>query len=308
MITRRESLKLLGAATGLGMLPLNSCSGESRNQGAHFSYCLNTSTIRGQNLGLVKTIEVAAEAGYDSLELWVRDIRAYLNQGNTLPELRNIMQSNSLVVENAIAFPTWMVDDPEQRERAFIEMEKDMDLLAMLECNRIAAPPAGVREEVNCLVVGERYRRLIDLGRKTGVMPHLEFWGGSRSLYNMGQSLYIAAAADDPDVHILPDVYHLFRGGSGFNSLKFLSGNLVEIFHMNDYPGDIPREEQNDSHRVYPGDGVSPMEDIILSLDQMGGTKILSLELFNPEYWTHDAYEVASTGLQRMKNLVNSVL
>ena len=36
----------------------------------------------------------------------------------------------------------------------------------------------------------------------------------------------------------------------------------------------------------------------------MGGQKVLSLELFNENYWIEDALEVAKTGLQKMKKLV----
>ena len=36
-----------------------------------FLFCLNLSTIRGQKLGLVKEIEVAAEAGYQAIEPWI---------------------------------------------------------------------------------------------------------------------------------------------------------------------------------------------------------------------------------------------
>jgi sugar phosphate isomerase/epimerase len=46
----------------------------------------------------------------------------------------------------------------------------------------------------------------------------------------------VAAAANDPDVKILGDVYHMFKGGSGFNGLKMIRGNILEMMHMNDFP------------------------------------------------------------------------
>ena len=97
-------------------------------------------------------------------------------------------------------------------------------------------------------------------------MPQLEFWGASPVLWHMGQVLMIAAVTNDPDVKILPDVYHMFRGGSGFDTLKMLKGNMVDIFHMNDYLPNIPREEQSDADRVYPGVGAAPMKQILTDL------------------------------------------
>ena len=148
---------------------------------------------------------------------------------------------------------------------------------------------------------------LVDLGRLTGVMPQLEFWGSSSVLWHLGQVLLIAAAADDPDVKILPDVYHMFRGGSGFNALKMLDGNLIEIFHMNDYPSSKSREQQDDADRIFPGDGAAPMNQILTDLKNMGGEKILSLELFNRAYWEEDPLLVARNGLAKMKSLVMEI-
>ena len=39
----------------------------------------------------------------------------------------------------------------------------------------------------------------------------------------------------------------------------------------------------------------------------MGGTKVLSLELFNPEYWKSDLLTIAKTGLEKMKKVVATV-
>ncbi|MFO0885619.1 MAG: hypothetical protein U0894_15780 [Pirellulales bacterium] len=41
------------------------------------------------------------------------------------------------------------------------------------------------------------------------------------------------------------------------DSLRMISGNVVEVFHMNDYPAEPSRTEINDAARVYPGDGVA---------------------------------------------------
>jgi len=57
--------------------------------------CLNTATIRGQKLGLVKEIEVAAKAGYQAIEPWVASIEAYQKEGGSLPDLkRRIAEHN----------------------------------------------------------------------------------------------------------------------------------------------------------------------------------------------------------------------
>jgi len=305
MMNRRDALKTLGLSAGFAMMPALSFS-ESKKPTAKFKFCLNTSTIRGQNPGLQKSIEIAAKAGFDSVELWVQEVKDFKNQQGSLKSLKKLLDDSHIIVEDAIGFAPWMVEDETQRKAGFAQMKEEMELIAELGCTRIAAPSSGVKADVSLDLykVGERYKQLLDLGGQTGVTPQLEFWGSSPVFYHFGQALMAAATANDSRVKILPDVYHLFRGGSGFDCLKMVSGNLIDVIHVNDFVSGIPREEQKDKDRVYPGDGVAPYKQIITDLANMGGTKVLSLELFNPDYWKNDALSVAKTGLEKMKKVV----
>ena len=309
MLNRRELLKLSGTGVMATFIPAFYTRATAASKGP-FRFCLNTSTISGQKPGLLKSIDIAAKAGYDGVELWVNDIKEYLSQGNSLQSLNAFIKSRGLVVEDAISFTEWMVDDDAKRKAALAELEEEMKMMAALGCHRIAAPPAGVEKSnpINFQTAGARYREILVMGKKYNVMPLLEFWGASGTLYNFGQALAIAAAADDADARILPDVYHLFRGGSGFNCLKLVNGKVIDIIHMNDYPVSKPVQEQRDSDRIYPGDGAAPLKQILQDLMRMGGTKVLSLELFNETYWKEDALLVAKTGLQKMKRLADEVI
>ena len=301
-ISRREALMGISVAGVAALLPGTTVAKEYKHHSA-FRYCLNTSTISGQKPGIVKYVEIAGEAGYDGIEVWMRDLKQYVDEGNSLESLRKLIEDNKLKVENAIGFAPWLVPGDEGMQQGFKLMKEEMMMLKEIGGTRIAAAPAGLNADVplDLIKAGERYHQLLDLGRETGVMPQLEFWGSSPVLYQMGQVLMIAANANDPDARILPDVYHLFRGGSGFECLKMLNGNFVEIFHMNDFPGSKPREEQTDADRVYPGDGVAPLKQILTDLKGDGGTTVLSLELFNRDYWEQDPLAVAQTGIKKMK-------
>jgi 2-keto-myo-inositol isomerase len=307
---RRESLQMMAAAAAVMMMPKLGCSpakdpDDASSSQTDFRFCLNTSTIQGQQLGLKQQIELAARAGYDGLELWVRDVQAFLEEGNSPGSLHQFIRDNGLEVYNAIGFAPWLSDQEEVSEAGFAQMREEMNLMAGIGCTRIAAAAAGRFDQpvLDLFRAGEKYRQLIGLGRETGVMPQLEFWGASKVLFHIGQALMIAAVANDPDVRIMPDIYHMFRGQSGFDSLKMLNGKLIEVFHINDYPGNIPREEQTDADRVFPGDGAAPMAEIVSDLKAMCGLKILSLELFNRTYWEQDAEVVAISGLNKMREL-----
>lgn len=300
MTTRRNLLKSL-ALLPLAATAQPSLAMESPKEATRFKFSLNTSTIRGQKLSLPQIIELAARSGYDGFEPWMMEIEGYLKEGKTLASLKKLASDAGLEFFDCIGFPTWMAQDEEKSKTGFTQMEKEMGILAELGCTRVAAPAIGTEAPLDLLKAGERYKKLLELGRKTGVMPQLEFWGAFPSFFHLGQAMAVAAAADDKDAKILADVYHLFRGGSGFEGMKMLDGHAIDIFHMNDFPGDIPRTEQQDKDRVMPGDGAAPMQELADTLKSKGGQIILSLELFNPTYYAMDAEVVIKEGLGKMK-------
>ena len=311
MISRRKAIKNLGIFSGSTLLfPQQSIGSPVSANNNNFSYCLNTSTISGQKIGFLKEFEITASAGYDGIEVWIRDIQKYMEEGGNLKDLKKYIDDLGIRVENAIGFAQWIVDDNNKRNAGIEQLKREMDLLAQIGCKRIAAPPAGATSKpiLDLFDVANRYRTILEIGDKTGVTPQLEIWGSSANLYHISQAVFVTTAANHPKACILPDVYHMFRGGSGYQSLKQIAGNAIEMFHFNDFVADIPREQQKDSDRVYPGDGAAPFKQIVTDLYNAGGTKILSLELFNQNYWEKDAFEVAKTGLQKRKMVVSEAL
>ena len=271
-----------------------------------FRFCLNSGTIRGQKLGVMGELETAAQAGYDSIEPWVRDLVELEEQGGRVEEFRKRMEDLGLTMESAIAFPRWIVEDNTERSKGMEEAKIAMDVVARAGGVRLACPPAGATEGpvLDLLVVAERYRDLLELGDRMEVVPQLEVWGFSRNLYRLGQAMCVAVEAGHPKSCILPDIYHLYRGGSRFEGLRLLSSKSIHVFHVNDYPAEPAREELTDAHRVFPGDGVAPINDILDGLRGPESTVVLSLELFNQAYWQQDALDVARKGLSKMKACV----
>lgn len=265
-------------------------------------FCLNTSTIHGEVIPIVEQVAIAKKAGYDSVEVWLRDVDKFTQSGGTLAELRKRIEDAGLTLESAIAFANWIVDDETKRVKGLEQAKREMETVVALGGKRIAAPPAGGTNlpVLNLDSVAERYRALLELGATMGCVPQLEVWGFSKNLYRLSEVLYVAAATMHSDACILPDIYHLYKGGSDFNDLPFLSGRKIHVFHMNDYPN-IPRDKIADADRVYPGDGIAPVNNILKTVIESGFRGVLSLELFNRSYWAQDPNLVASTGLQKMK-------
>lgn len=276
------------------------------NETHEFGYCLNTSTIRECGLDLLQEIEVAAQVGYQGIELWVSEIEAYLQGGGTLIELGHLLKRRGLEVPNLIAFFQWAHPDEGARARALEEARGVAAMARELACPCVAAPPSGIsdRTDIPLSHIAECYRDLLELGREVGVKPLLEFWGHSRVLYSLDESVEILSLVDDSDATILADVFHMAKGGSDFGLLDQLDGAQLGLFHLNDYPGSPDITQLTDRERLYPGDGAAPYAAIMTTLRKIGYTGVLSLELFNEAYQRAGVLDVARTGLEKMMRVV----
>ncbi len=297
------SIAITGSAN-VGTLPLSGPQAASSTRPADpFRYCLNTSTLRGQKLSLREEVRIASQAGYTGIEPWIREIQAHVKQGGSLKDLNKEIADSGLTVESAIGFSNWIVDDDAKRSAALEQAKREMDLVRQIGGTRIAAPPAGAtnQDDLDLAAAAQRYRTLLELGQKMGVTPQLELWGFSKTLSRLGELAHVAIESGHADACVMPDVYHIYKGGSDFNGLKLFNGKQIHVFHMNDYPAQPPRSEINDAARVYPGDGVAPLAQIFETLRSIGFQGALSLELFNPDYWKQDPLTVAKTGLDKMR-------
>lgn len=312
-LTRREALMRTGALAGAALFISGARSAETPgapSSGNAFRFCLNTATLRGHKLGIVKELEVASRAGYDGVEPWVESVQKYVESGGSLPDLRKRITDLGLTIEGAIGFAEWIVDDDERRAKGMERAKREMELMAKIGAKRFAAPAAGATNlpKLDLLKAAERYRALLDAGDQLGILPELELWGFSKNMNRLGECAYVAIETGHPKACILPDIFHMYKGGSDFHGLALLAPSAVQVLHMNDYPADPPREEIKDSYRVYPGDGTAPVVDILRSLRQSGGQRVLSLEVFNSDYWAQDPLEVAKTGLAKMKAVAQKAL
>ncbi|MCC9603951.1 sugar phosphate isomerase/epimerase [Stieleria sp. JC731] len=271
-------------------------------------FALNTSTISGQKLPIEEQVRVAAEAGYGGIEPWIRDIQSFVSNGGKLSDLRKQIEDSGLFVASAIGFANWISDDDSTRHKGLETAKHDMELVSGLGGKLIAAPPIGAHgrndQSPPLPVIAERYRAICELGQQMGVAPQLELWGFSPTLSKLGELAYVATEAAHPMACVLPDFYHIYKGGSDFTGLSMIEASMMHCFHINDYPASPERGEIADKHRVFPGDGICPLPEIIGNLIDHGFKGTFSLELFNQEYWNRDALEVAKEGLQKSRAVV----
>ena len=276
--------------------------------GGNVKLSLNTSTVRGHRLSVPEQIRVTADAGYDAIEPWIRDLRECVEGGTDAAAIGRMIGDAGLSVAGAIGFARWISDDPKTRRQGLEEARRDMDLIRAVGGDSIAAPPIGAHTPESVSppldVIADRFAALCDVGADAGVMPLLEVWGFSPTLSKLADVAYVLAAAGHPNAGVLPDFYHLHRGGNDFESLRFIEASRMPNFHINDYPTDKPASDLVDADRVFPGDGGCPLVEVIRGLLEDGFTGTFSLELFNPDYWSRPAAEVAIEGRRKCRQII----
>src|ERR1035441_8020324 len=136
-----------------------------------------------------------------------------------------------------------------------------MDMVAQIGGRRLAAPPVGATDlpKLSVAQAAERHLVLLAAGAQSDVGPQLARCDFSKSLGRLSECVAVAMETSHPNACVLADVFHLYKGGSGFRGIRLLGPEAIQMLHLNDYPNDPPREKIDDSFRAYPGDGVAPL-------------------------------------------------
>jgi 2-keto-myo-inositol isomerase len=317
VLSRREVLA--GAVAAVSALGASSIAPEARAQqlpagrtrpaNEPFGYCLNTSTIRGNNLDIAAVVNAASKAGFHAIEPWITELDRYTSSGGTLKDLGKRIADAGLTVENAIAFNSFLDDDDTRRAASMEKLKTDMDKVAQIGGKRIAVPPGNNRTAAVSLDNAARYyREALEMGEKMAVQPLLELWGTHPVLGPLSHGIYVTVAAARADASLLLDVFHLYKSGTPFTALKQINGASLHVMHLNDYPQAADPSTLNDSNRIYPGDGVAPLRQIFRDLRDNGFRGYFSLELFNKEYWAKSADENLRTAMEKIRAAVRGAL
>ena len=309
-LSRRQTLTALTATVGASALPKVTQATSAAKVAEPFKICLNLSTIRGHKLGLIGELETASKAGFRSVEIWMDTYQEYLKT-HTTADLRKRLSDLGLTVENTIGFAPWIVNDDAARQKGVEQLKREMELLAEIGCKRTAAPAIGMQmpdaPAVDLYRAAERYRTILELGDKTGVVPQLELWGFSKNLNKLSEVMFVAIESKHPSARVLLDIYHIYKGGTAQASLPLVGKPAIEVFHVNDYPTTLDRATITDADRVYPGDGVAPIRETLQLLKDPTKSIVLSLEVFNKSYYAQPADVVARNSFAKMQAMVKGV-
>ena len=262
-----------------------------------FRYSLNSSTIK--TTPILQKIAVAAEAGYEGIELWHDDMDAHIEAGGTIEEIRKCVDDHGLAVPTTIHMKDWFQPEGDVHTEAMEIAKRKLEQAAAVGApHTVAGPPHGQADRE----LGQRhYHELLELGRQFNVRPAFEYLGFIQDLKTIDDAIEIIEGCAHPAACIVLDPFHCYVGGGGVESIAKLRPEQIAVSHFNDAPAEPEPSTQRDPDRVMPGDGAIDLSRYCELLRQIGYNGFVSLELFRPELWEQDPLEVAKTGLKKMK-------
>lgn len=265
--------------------------------------CLDTATIRPVK-GLERKVNIAIAAGYDAIEPWDSDLEEFEKEGGDLKQLGEKIRKAGLFVPSMIGLWGCIPKNEEEFQKSLPATRNRMRMASEIGCTYVQAIPNAVGENYDHAFVVSCYKRLLEIGIKEyNVIPALVFVK-MFPLKTMGQATAVALDANHPNARIIPDVYHMYISKGGFEGIPLINGKLFAIFQFNDAPKGMDIAAMEDKHRVFPGDGILPLPQILKDLKGTGFDGCISLELYNPEYHQMDMLEVAKIGLQKTLKVI----
>jgi 2-keto-myo-inositol isomerase len=253
---------------------------------------LNGATI--MRSPLADDVEIAAETGFTALEVWAGKLDAYLAD-RSLEELGGRMQ--------ALGIQPWCINSIENiTPREALGRAEIMAQLthAASIARAIGAPsivvvpgtaPDGFSRNAAIADAVEVLRQMSDVAGETGLA--FEFLGKPGcSVPTLDIAIEIVTSVDRANVGMVIDTFHFYAGGSELADLARVPIDKLFVVHLNGCE-DHPKPELTDAHRLFPGEGAIPIEEILRLLRARDFDGTMSIEIFRPQYWERDPREVA---------------
>jgi len=262
--------------------------------GEKMKIALNGATT--MHADLETDIKAAGNAGFELIEIWVAKLREFLKT-NTINDLKKLLKENDIEPYsiNSIEHITFRTEEDYSAIKA--ETEEWSRIAGKIGCPYVVVVPGKLPENADQQeIIGESVKvlnELADIAEKHNVGLAFEFLGQTDcSVQTLDLCREIVEKVNRKSVGLVIDTFHFYAGNSSFEAIETLNPEKLFIFHINDAEN-LPKKDLTDAHRLYPGEGILPIKEIKERFDRIGYDRMVSIEIFRPEYWNESPFEVA---------------
>ena len=241
-------------------------------------------------------IKAASEAGYELIEIWAAKLRKFL-ETKTIENLKELLEENNLEPYsiNSIEHITFRTQEDYEKIKA--ECDELCTIAGKIGAPYVVVVPGKLPEDISKEDIKQESVRVLnelsDIAEIYGTSLAFEFLGQiDCSVQTLDFCREIIDEVNRQNVGLVIDTFHFYAGNSSLEAIEKLDPEKLFIFHINDAE-DLPKEKLTDAHRLYPGEGILPIKEIKTKFDQIGYDRMVSIEIFRPEYWNQDPFMVA---------------
>ena len=260
------------------------------------------------NADLATDVRAAAAAGFDYVEIWAAKLREFLKT-HSASDLKTLFDKSGVKPLSINSVEHITFSDAPAYAQIRTECEEFVSIAEAIACPYIVVvpgrfPPGGlssyevIEESVRVL------RELASIAERHGVALAFEFLGQKDcSVQTLELADEIVQKVNRRNIGLVLDSFHFYVGGSTIKMIDALDPKRLFIFHINDAE-DLPLDQLTDAHRLLPGLGILKLKEIIEAFKRIGYDQVASVEVFRPEYWERDPFELA----REAKTAVEKVL
>jgi 4-hydroxyphenylpyruvate dioxygenase len=258
----------------------------------------------------------SAGAGYRrSLEGWSRAGIKYVELTNTLldeflktdslPAARRVLTDLGLTPVSCACGVQGLWEPNPNHAAALENLKKRCEMFAALGLQRIYAPTATTQKFTSddYKAGADNMRQVAEIAKQFQMTAMAEAVRTSTFVSTLTTLVTMTRAAAHPNIAPLLDCYHFWSGLNKLEDLDLLRPGEIGHVHFQDVP-DMPRELLDNTTRLIPGDGISPLPKILRKLADKGYAGPLSVELFLPKFQQGDPFEIAREIKQKAEGVM----
>jgi sugar phosphate isomerase/epimerase len=250
--------------------------------------------------GLRERAEAAAAAGYTGMSLWMADVHRARAEGLSDADIRAVFDDHGLEIAELDCLTTWL---PASAPPADAPFEID-DAMRAVDTEFFAVADAVGGRSVNIAEIWgsavprdaavEAFATLCDRAAEHGLLVHLEFLPWS-AFPNLNAAWDVVRLADRPNGGLIVDSWHCARSDTSVDDLAAIPGDRVLAIQLSDALAEASPDVTDETMRArqLPGDGVAPIADIVRTLDAIGCTAPVGVEVFSERLFAMDPADAA---------------
>jgi len=265
----------------------------------------NTTNLLG---GGVREIVAAAVAGdYRGITIWPSDVARAEAEGLSLADVKAFIHDHGLVVTDVDCLLGWTEQALPKPGEAMVEIvptDRFLEIAEALDADAINVAQ-GFGSELDLDRAAEDLAKVARRAAEQGRNVNFEFlpWCG---VPDVTTCLDLLERTGCPNTTIMFDSWHWFRGARDLDALKRIPGARIGSTQWNDAP-EAPADDlmvEAMEARLLPGEGDIPLVDLVRTLDAIGSTAPVGVEVIQKDHESMAPEEVGRRTADAMRAIL----